>query len=289
MANIVNPRTVNVTLRGKAEKARWAALAPLDNMPSRFPLTDLITDMGIQVAWEGLVEAGHLTSLFANVYGSYRAWTLEFLSTLQVNYENKVLVSITFRLENVEHTLSLAQFNAIFQLLDEDEEGCIEEPAEYDRDEFWRLITLDVATSSRGPTFTPSRAKINSIRNPVLRYMAKALVCFPFAHKELGSISSEMLFILWGTLAHRRINVGYFMIKHLERHAKKNSGKLCCGGVVTALALHLDLSAKERIPDGGSCVIDGDTLKKAGMVTVDCRGAGYFVLDKDTFFRFPAS
>ena len=79
------------------------------------------------------MEVGHLTFLFAHRYGSYKVLTLEFLSTLQVNYVNKVLVSITFRLENFEHTLTLAEFNAIFHLLDEDEEGCIDEPQDYDK------------------------------------------------------------------------------------------------------------------------------------------------------------
>ena len=129
-----------------------------------------------------------------------KALTLEFLSTLQVNYVHKALTSITFRLDNVEHTLTLAEFNSIFHLLDDNEEGYIEEPEEYDRNDFWSRITLEEATSSQGPTFSPSCAKINSIRNPVLNYMAKALVCFPFAHKETGSISYEMLFILWGML-----------------------------------------------------------------------------------------
>ncbi|XP_042013068.1 uncharacterized protein LOC121761492 [Salvia splendens] len=96
MANIANPRNVNVNLRGKKEKAWWVALTPLYSMSSRYLQSGPINDMGIQVAWEGLVEAGHLTFLFAQQYGLYKALTLEFLSTLQVNYENKELASITF-------------------------------------------------------------------------------------------------------------------------------------------------------------------------------------------------
>ncbi|XP_047978618.1 uncharacterized protein LOC125220492 [Salvia hispanica] len=202
MVNIANPRNMNVTLRGKEEKTRWAALAPLDSMPSRYPVIDLITDMGIQTSWEALLEAGHLNFLFSHRYGSYKVLTLEFMSTLQLNYINKALASITFRLDNVEHTLTLAEFNSIFHLLEENEEGYIEEPQDYNMNNFWGRITLDEATSSQGPICAPSRAKLNFIRNPVLRYMAKALVCLPFAHKELGSISSDVLFILWGILAH---------------------------------------------------------------------------------------
>ena len=98
-------------------------------------------------------------------------------------------------------------------------------------------------SSSTGQTFNPFRAKINSIRNPVLRYMMKALVYFPFGHTEVGSISAEMLFILWGMLS-RRVSTGHFMIKHLE--AKKKNVKLCCGGEVAALAYKFGISFDER-------------------------------------------
>ena len=148
MVNLANPRNVNVTLRGKEQKARWAALAPLDSMPSRYPVDHLITDMGIQASWETLLEAGHLNFLFAHRYGSYKVLTLEFMSTLQLNYSNSTLASITFRLDNVEHTLTLAEFNSIFHLLDDNEEGYIEEPQDYNRNDFWGRITLDEATSS---------------------------------------------------------------------------------------------------------------------------------------------
>lgn len=107
---------------------------------------------------------GHLAFLFANVYGLYKALTLEFLSTLQVNYGDKELISITFRLQNLVHTLSLAEFDIVFQLLDDGEEGCIDDPAEYNRDDLWGRITLDESTSRRGPTFIPSCGTINSIR-----------------------------------------------------------------------------------------------------------------------------
>lgn len=47
MTNIANPRTMNVNMRGKEEKARWAAVAPIDSMHSRYPLVDPINDMSI--------------------------------------------------------------------------------------------------------------------------------------------------------------------------------------------------------------------------------------------------
>ena len=77
------------------------------------------------------------------------------------------------------------------------------------------------------------------------------------------------------------------MIKHLERKAKKKSVKLCCGDVVTRLALHFQVDVEEREPYLGPMSIDWEFLKKSGMITVDSRGVGYFILGPKTFFRFP--
>ena len=87
-----------------------------------------------------------------------------------------------------------------------------------------------------------------------------------------------------GHLGPPGINTAYYMIKHLERQAKKKSGKLCCGGVVTRLALHFQVDVEERAPDSGPMSIDWDFLKKSGMITVDSRGAEYFILGPKTVF-----
>ena len=72
------------------------------------------------------------------------------------------------------------------------------------------------------------------------------------------------------------------MIKHLERHAKKKSGKLCCGGVITCLALHFQVDLDERDADSGPISIDWDILKKSGVITVDRKGVEYFVIAPKT-------
>ena len=77
------------------------------------------------------------------------------------------------------------------------------------------------------------------------------------------------------------------MIRHLERHSKKRSGTLCCGGIITRLALHFQIDLEERDEDSGSMSIDWDIMKKSGLITVDSRGIGYFVLAPKTFFKFP--
>ena len=110
-------------------------------------------------------------------HGSYKALTVEFFTTLTVESSGRNINSMSFRLDNEEHTISVDEFNELFHLIEEGEEGILEDPQpeDYNRNEFWSLISSEAV-------FTPSRAKINSIRNPVLRYMAKALVYYPLAH-----------------------------------------------------------------------------------------------------------
>ena len=189
---------------------------------------------------------------------------------------------MSFRLVNEEHTISVEEFNELFKLMEEGEEGTLEDPQpeDYNRNEFWSLISSEAV-------FTPSRAKINSIRNPVLRYMAKALVYYPLAHTEAGSMSTEILFVLWGMLKRRRINIGHYIIKNLERQSKRQSGKLCCGGIVAALAFKFGVSFEGRTPDPGPMILDWDTFKRSNIILVDRRGAGYFRIDQNTCIRFP--
>ena len=117
--------------------------------------------------------------------------------------------------------------------------------------------------------FIPSRAKINTNGNPVLRYMAKALVYYPLAHTESDSMSTEILFVLWGMLKRRRINIGNYIIKNLERQSKRQSGKLCCGGIVAALAFKFGVSFERRTPDPGFMILDWDTFKRSNIILVD--------------------
>ncbi|KAL1550815.1 hypothetical protein AAHA92_18733 [Salvia divinorum] len=274
-------KDVGIKLKCEAEKAKWKQLAKLESSPSRYPAWGALHGLGIESSWKELVEAGSLTYLFSRKFDSYKALTVEFLTTLHVEYKDGKIEYISFRLLNQTQVLTLDEFNSLFHLLGEDEEGCSEEPEDYDRDSFWNLITED------GTRFNPSRAKINAVRNPVLRYMLKSLVYLPFAHTEAGSMQSEILFLLWGMLAGRRINTGYFMIRHLERQSRKKDGKICCGGIVSAIAYHFEVNFEGRVGDMGPTMIDWEVLKMTKMIKIDSRGVGYFLQNDGMHFKFP--
>ena len=176
-----------------------------------------------------LCEVGQLSGLFL-VQGrpSYHRLTLEFLSMLTVNKTRHAIESITFQLRNTVHNMPLALLNEIFGITGE----VSKMPYEFSHstDRFWQEITGE-------RKFSANAEKSSSIRNPVLRILQKACVCFPFARVEHGSITRDELFLLWQILYRQlALNLGHFMIKHLERAAKKKNGTLCVGALVNRRA-----------------------------------------------------
>lgn len=188
----MSTRSVGVTLRNDKEKAQLKNLSPPTSQPSRYSSLAVIKGLGIQQCWDTLVR-GRLLPSFPWEVCSYKALTVEFLSTLQLIYsDEEELEAITFRHTKKEITLTPAQFNAIFKVYGDQDRAIWQEPEDFDRDWFWLAITRQRDSTAR---FNPSRAKSSEIRNPVLRYMHKALVNLSFAHTESGSVQTEKLFV----------------------------------------------------------------------------------------------
>ncbi|KAL1560119.1 hypothetical protein AAHA92_10377 [Salvia divinorum] len=154
----------------------------------------------------------------------------------------KHVSSIEFHLRNEEYSLSIDEFNNMFQF-SLTEVGIIEEPEEYNRDEVWRAITL----RRESERFVPARAKVNDIRNPVLRYMAKAIAYLPFGRFEVESVQTDDLFIIWYMLRGQPVNMGHYIIKYLERQATRVKRHICCRGLVTRIARALDVDISDIV------------------------------------------
>ena len=103
-------------------------MASLDSLPSRYPNWGTLNGLGIQQSWDVLVQAGHLQHLFSLKLGSYKALTVEFFTTLTVESSGRNIKSMSFRLVNEEHTISVEEFNELFQLMEEGEEDILKDP-----------------------------------------------------------------------------------------------------------------------------------------------------------------
>ncbi|XP_042025487.1 uncharacterized protein LOC121772440 [Salvia splendens] len=253
------------------EKKKWAELSQLPYRVARYPCPITIRRLGIEQCFNELREEGQLNGLFmAQRNPSYQRLTLEFLSTLEVIMNRREIVAIKFRMRNAEYTVTMAQFKEIFGFSGE----VYREPFNFSHNanDFWKAIT------TVDDNFAANRAKGSLIRNPALRLLQKACVCYPFARHEHGSVQRDELFLLW-TILHKEapLNLGHFMIKHLERASKKKTGTLCVGAVVSAIALHLGVSTRGLVADIGDNLMDFGFLRRTRLVGVDQRGQIYLI------------
>ncbi|KAL1535289.1 hypothetical protein AAHA92_31364 [Salvia divinorum] len=207
----IRARSVGVQLSPE-ESAIWKKIAALRFQASRYSCQQALHTLGLTQSWDALCERGYLTNLFQERHESLRVITYDFLSTLKVYTMGRHVSSIEFCLRNEEYSLSIDEFNNIFHFA-QTKVGIIEEPDEYDWDEFWRAITLP----RESERFFPARTKVNDIRNPVLRYMAKAMAYLLFARFEVGSVQTDDLFFIWCMLRGQRVNMSHYIIKYLER------------------------------------------------------------------------
>ncbi|KAG6386636.1 hypothetical protein SASPL_151804 [Salvia splendens] len=127
MARQSDPQHFRVTLRTDEERQRWNKLVRLNVQPSRYPDWQTVQDLGIRDNFEELCTMWKLSALFDKPQDSYRAITLEFLSTLNVRMKGKEVDSISFRLQNRPLSLSIADFNNVFSFYGEGV-GITEEP-----------------------------------------------------------------------------------------------------------------------------------------------------------------
>ena len=88
------------------------------------------------------------------------------------------------------------------------------------------------------------------------------------------------------------LNLGHFMIKHLERATKKKNRTLCVGAVVAAIALHLEVPLNGMIADVGespSPVLDITFLKRTAVIASDKHGQIYLKKKAGDHFPLPNS
>ncbi|KAL1563342.1 hypothetical protein AAHA92_05818 [Salvia divinorum] len=73
------------------------------------------------------------------------------------------------------------------------------------------------------------------------------------------------------------MDLGHYIIKHLQRASKKTTVTLCCGGVIGSIALHLRVHTDDLVQDIGESLIDFDYFKRTGFIAVDRRMRAYLL------------
>ncbi|XP_047970790.1 uncharacterized protein LOC125213999 [Salvia hispanica] len=284
MVDHYDPGFFGVRLANREQRAKWDKLVHLKVIPSRYPDEEALEALGLGDCFWELSRVGGLTKILKGKWPSYRHLTLEFLSTLMVTRrDGSRIYEIKFRLGNVEHGMSVDELNAMLECAGED----IFEPDEFDWDDFWTDITFH--RKGYATIYNENCAKSISIRNPVLRYLQKACAFLPFARFENKTVASSELFLLWNVLHGRALNMGNFIISHLQSQARKTSGTLACGGIITAIAERCKINTKQWEPmkDKGEMFLSIEVLKSIDFVMVNSIRQLFFFQKDGDYFPLP--
>lgn len=208
---------------------------------------------------------------------TYRRLTLEFLSSVSVKATRETPErdsgTITFRLGNENHSITLTRLNSIFGFPDA---GTRNPPESYNRDSFWYAITDEWL-------YEPKKAKASSIRNPCLRYAHKVMAHTIFGRGDTGGVRSDELALLWCMVRQHRMNMnsGLLLAKQLEHVAKASSGAIVVGGLISAIARHFGVSFGDDEILGNER-IDMGYLRNVGIIHIVNGLHFYSVGDRET-------
>ncbi|CAA7022716.1 unnamed protein product [Microthlaspi erraticum] len=137
-----------------------------------------------------------LARLMMNPLPAYQKETIEFLSTLRVNfYEPDEIVPeghgsgrFSFRINKRKYRMSFKELEDVFHF--EHKDGRETEPGtpQGELQAFWAMIGVG--------EYMASTAKSTHIRNPVLRYVHKALAHTIYVRRDVTGVTEKELFFL---------------------------------------------------------------------------------------------
>ncbi|WVZ01768.1 hypothetical protein V8G54_022574, partial [Vigna mungo] len=139
---------------------------------------------------------------------------------------------IAFRLHNVSYRLTLAEFNAIFGF---PIGGARNYPKNFDVGSFWFQL-------SKSSSFVSFDSKEANIQHPCFRYAYRLMAHTLFARDDSHSAvrKSELLF-LWGMVNDVSLDSRAWLARQFLKVGKASSGQIAIGGLITIIALHLNI------------------------------------------------
>ena len=128
-----------------------------------------------------------------------------------------------------------------------------------------------------GEDFVTAYAKSSSIRNPVLRYLHRAMTQLVFARIDGGSVSYTKMDVIYSLLNRKGINFGILFTIYVDRISKKDGSPICCGGLITAIAEYVGIPTVDLTPDMGEMFITYEVLFAVGLLKTDSSGQAFFL------------
>uniref|UniRef100_A0A803M3C3 Arabidopsis retrotransposon Orf1 C-terminal domain-containing protein n=1 Tax=Chenopodium quinoa TaxID=63459 RepID=A0A803M3C3_CHEQI len=250
-------------------KEKYEQLFRRGIVATRYGDLDVLTALHIEDDVRWLLDNVGLGNLLMTKLPTSQRATLEFLSSLKVNFFSNPSsgeTKITFRLFKNNHTWTLDELNLALGL---HVDGSRMTPTRWDVDGFWRILSGEGRYNSKGSSIT-------SARHPAMCYTLKFFSNTIFGRQEGSRVRKDELYMLHHMLHAEPINVGAFLIQQLQHVANNNTtgGKIVQGGFITRIATYLGYNEdikKDGFVDGTHTVeIPCTWVKKKDGTTLWC-------------------
>ena len=120
----------------------------------------------------------------------------------------------------------------------------------------------------------------------VLRYLHRAMTQLMFARVDGGIVSQTELNVT-SLLNKKAFDYRTLFTIYVDRITKKDGGVICYGGLITAIAKHLDISFAGLTEDDGERFITYEVLFSVGLLKTDYWGQGFFLQVAGDHFPVP--
>uniref|UniRef100_A0A1J3K422 Arabidopsis retrotransposon Orf1 C-terminal domain-containing protein n=1 Tax=Noccaea caerulescens TaxID=107243 RepID=A0A1J3K422_NOCCA len=266
--------------------------AILDKMPfvgTRYPDIPTMVELGIYEDCAALFEHMELTKLMTTPYPAYQKETVSLLSTLKVNFYEPDEVTPTghgsgrfsFRVNKKKYRMSFRDLEGVFGFQNREGRAEASDVPQAELQGFWKMIGIG--------EYKSTTAKSTHIRNPVLRYVHKALAHTVYARRDFGNVLERELELLDSSMVDRLVtlddgmamrgdltdtSMATYLLRSflgirdyalmLEKVGKAGSGQISCGGLITPILIHCGIELGK--PTAGPVLMDVKYLRKTTYI-----------------------
>lgn len=254
-------------LENPQHQARYRVLHKREVIPSKFFDPFTVHNLGLRENVNAFVQNIGWTVFAGMNFSTFKEITFEILSSLRSTYhphQGGNPPCIFFQCMGEERQLTIQDFNHIFRFPND---GINWFTPEFSPTQAWRQLTDQ-------DEYNPRYSKASQIRNHSLRYLHRVMSMSIFGRGEsTGVVNRIELLILWAMVNNVQVNTGAWFLKHLLNVAKNPTGKICVGGLLTAIAVNFGFQpqAHPHPPVPGSVLVDISTLLNMKM----CRHIGH--------------
>ena len=247
---------------------RYAAHLKRKLIPTRYICTDTLDHLGLTTEVHRMFHSVGMLEFMQFEAPTFERITLEFLSTVEFRLkhrwtgtEREYYGTLTFRLFNNEHELTVDQLGAVLRL---PISGPGAAPDSFAAGDFWRAIT-----GLSG--YVAKEAKSSRIHNPCFRYAQKGLAYSLFGRGDSNGVATQReLFILYCMAYQQPVNLAAFAADFLGRVGRASTGGISVGGMITQIADHFNYSRElfevNFVP--GKTKIDMEALVNQLMIQI---------------------